>query len=312
MTRRQILAAGGGLVLAGIGSPARAAQPGFTFAHLTDTHIQPELGATEGVAKAFRAIRAAKPAFALIGGDLVMDAAGVPRERADQVYGLWKDAADALPMPLYYCVGNHDVYLTSGSEKLPPSDPHFGKSEWMRRVGIGRSYNTFDHAGWRFVTLDSLVVLPGGGWEGLIAPEQMRWLDDLLRSTGHEMPLVFLTHIPLMTLYGMYTGGTTVPLGAAMVVKNGREFHELIQPYNVQAVLQGHTHVVEECRYAGVRYITGGAVCGDWWKGKRLGIDPEGFTIVRASGSGRAARLSYEYVPYGWDAAAHQKENGGA
>ena len=312
VTRRQLLAAGGTAALAGACVPAvtgaaDAGKDGFTFVHVTDMHIQLELGATEGVARAFAAVRAAKPAFALVGGDLVMDAAGVTHERADRVYGLWRGAAASLSLPLHYTVGNHDVYLTGGSEKLSPTDPHYGKSEWLRRVGLERSYNTFDHAGWRFITLDSLTVLPEGGWEGVIAPDQMAWVAELLQKTGREMPVVFLTHIPVLTLYGQYTGGTTAPLDKIMVVKNGKEFHELIQPYNVQAVLQGHTHVVEECRYAGVRYVTGGAVCGDWWKGKRLGVDPEGFTVLRASGQGRGARLTWEYTPYGWDAKAHQR-----
>jgi len=60
--------------------------------------------------------------------------------------------------------------------------------------------------------------------------------------------------------------------------------------------LQGHTHVVEECTYMGTQYITGGAVCGDWWKGKRLGRHPEGFGVVTVQNDS----LTYRYVPYGW------------
>jgi len=45
-----------------------------------------------------------------------------------------------------------------------------------------------------------------------------------------------------------------------------------------------------------VRYITGGAICGDWWKGKRLGVHPEGFSVVSVSGDD----LTWRYVPYGW------------
>ena len=61
---------------------AGAAKPAaFSFVHVTDTHIQPELGAKRGVHKALSAIKALKqkPAFMLMGGDIVMDAAKVPR-----------------------------------------------------------------------------------------------------------------------------------------------------------------------------------------------------------------------------------------
>ena len=83
-----------------------------------------------------------------------------------------------------------------------------------------------------------------------------------------------------------------------MVVKNGKTFKEMIQNHNVKAVFQGHTHVVEEVTYLGTRYITGGAVCGDWWKGKRLGVHPEGFVVA----SVRGENLTWKYVPYGWKA----------
>jgi hypothetical protein len=81
-----------------------------------------------------------------------------------------------------------------------------------------------------------------------------------------------------------------------MIMANGRTFKEMIQKHNVRAVFQGHTHVVEECSYAGVHYITGGAICGDWWKGPRLGVDPEGFVVATVKGGD----LTWRYVPYGW------------
>jgi hypothetical protein len=83
-----------------------------------------------------------------------------------------------------------------------------------------------------------------------------------------------------------------------MVVGNGRTFKEMIERHNVKAVLQGHTHVVEECIYRGVHYITGGAICGDWWKGPRLGVHPEGFVVATVAGDD----LTWRYVPYGWKA----------
>jgi 3',5'-cyclic AMP phosphodiesterase CpdA len=298
LTRRALLQAGLG---AAVGSTAEAQPdtPTFTFVHITDTHIQPELGARAGVNKAFAAIRdlRPRPAFALIGGDLVMDAARVERRRADALFDLWAEAAARLEIPVYYSIGNHDLFDTRVPHRHP-EDPDFGKTMWQRRLGLARRFASFDYQGWRFVTLDSCGILPDGRWEGVLDDEQLRWLDDLLRKTPRAMPLVFLTHFPLLTLFGQYTKGTTSALDAGMVVRNGKTFHEMIQRHRVRAVFQGHTHVVEECTYLGTHYITGGSVCGDWWKGPRLRVHPEGFVVASVRGD----ELSWLYQPYGWKA----------
>ncbi len=307
LTRRSLVRGGlGALVLGALAGEADAApEASFSFVHLTDMHIQPELGATIGVDKAFRAVRALeeKPAFGLVGGDLVMDANHVPQNRADLVYDLWKQEAAKLALPLHYSIGNHDAYGLGDAAKNPAAaqDPNFGKNIWKRRLGLTQTYSTFDHQGWRFVTLDSLRITPDGDWGGELDSTQITWLDNLLRKTPKTMPMVFLTHIPLLTVFGQYTEGTTAPLTDKLVVKNGKQFQEMIQGRNVKAIFQGHTHVVEEINYLGARYITGGAVCGDWWKGKRLGVHPEGFVVATVSGE----NLSWRYVPYGWNAAAY-------
>ena len=82
---------GAAAVGAALGTRAESAPPqgGFSFVFLTDPHIQPELGAADGVKKALGVVRTLpdKPAFGLVGGDLVMDATQVEPKRAEQVYG---------------------------------------------------------------------------------------------------------------------------------------------------------------------------------------------------------------------------------
>ncbi len=314
-SRRQLL--GGALGLASAtalpAASALAKPKNFSFVHITDLHIQTELGAAKGVARAFAAVKSLKekPAFALIGGDLVMDAAYVDRKRADEVYDLWQAAAADLKLPLYYSVGNHDLYaIGKDGANAKTGDPDYGKRLWMKRLNLTRTFGSFDHEGWRFVTLDSVALTPGAltpgasgsGWEGSFSPEQITFLDDLLRQTPRTTPLVFLTHIPVMTLFAQYTEGTTAPLSGGLAVKNGKSFFDLIQNHNVKAVLQGHTHVVENCAYRGTQYITGGAVCGEWWRGPRLGVHPEGFGVLTVRGDD----LTYRYQPYGWNATTSQ------
>jgi len=300
ITRRQLVtAAAAGSILApnvGLTSPG----PSFSFVHITDTHIQPELGATAGVHKAFETIRALrdKPSFGLVGGDLVMDASLVPHDRADRVYALWRQAAEDLQFPLHYSIGNHDLFGLDVSGRPATDDPDYGKSLWKKRLSLDRTFHTFDHHGWRFVVLDSAGISPDYKWEGSLSSDQIKWLDDLLRNTPTVMPLVFLTHFPIFTAFMQYTDSTTAAATPGLVVKNGKTFFEMIKKHNVKAVFQGHTHIVEEIDYLGVKYITGGAVCGDWWKGPRLGVHPEGYVVATV----RAEQLTWRYVPYGWTA----------
>ena len=301
--RRSLLQAGAatavGLALGRQEAEAEDA-PSFSFVHITDTHIQPELRATFGVRKAFDAINAlpGKPDFGLVGGDLVMDAALVDLERAKLVYDLWDREAEALKFPLHYSIGNHDVFDLASTGKPGAQNPNYGKGLWQSRLKLANRYSSFEHKGWLFVTLDSVGITPDGKWDGFLDKVQMTWLDDLLRKTPKTKPIVFLTHFPIFTIFSLYTSGTTSALPPGLVVKNGLEFFNLIQGYNVKAVFQGHTHVLEECSYLGAKYITGGAVCGEWWKGKRLGVHSEGFIVATCRGE----ELSWKYVDYGWKA----------
>ncbi len=273
-------------------------KPSFSFVHITDTHIQPELGAILGVGKAFKAVRSLKEkiAFGLVGGDLVMDAAFVSKQRAEDVFDLWSRASEDLSFPLHYSVGNHDVFNLHATGKPESQNADYGKGLWMNRLKLDRSYNSFDHQGWRFVLLDSVGITPSGSYEGFIDEEQIKWLKELLAKTPKTMAMVFLTHFPIFTAFMFYTTSTTAALPPSLVVKNGKAFFDLIQGYNVKAVFQGHTHVLEEIDYLGVKYITGGAICGDWWKGYRLGVHPEGFIVATVKGG----ELTWRYQNYGW------------
>jgi Icc protein len=48
-------------------------------------------------------------------------------------------------------------------------------------------------------------------------------------------------------------------------------------------------------RWRSTTFVTGGAVCGKWWRGRWYGT-PEGFGIVTL----RRDRVDWEYRTYGW------------
>jgi len=62
-------------------------------------------------------------------------------------------------------------------------------------------------------------------------------------------------------------------------------------------VLQGHLHVSELLHWRGATFITGGAVCANWWRGPYFGTE-EGFNAINL----RRDRVEREYIDYGWQA----------
>jgi len=308
MGRRELIGRG---ALLGAGALASAALPAaagaraaesFTFLHYTDIHVEPEKHAVQGFAKAVDAMKRAAPqaAFALCGGDLVFDANAVPYARALLLFDLYQEQSGRLGLPIHHCLGNHDIFALAAA---PGDDPHAGKALFKKRTGLSQTYYSFDHAGWHFIVLDTveITVSPAGArsWRGFVDDAQMAWLAADLQKAGKTTPTVLLAHMPILCAITQYTEGTTAPTPDKLIVANGRAVKELIQPYNVRAVLQGHTHVVEEIVALGTRYISAGAVCGDWWKGWRLGVYPEGFTVCTAHANGD---LEWRYVSYGWKA----------
>jgi Icc protein len=318
MNRRELLRRGAGLVAATtLAANATDAAPaptgdGFTFLLYTDIHVEPELHATQGFHKAVETMKATAPEaqFALCGGDLVYDANAVPLERAASLFDTYKQQSALLGIPTYHALGNHDIFgldlVKSGAKQ---TDLEWGKALFQQKTGQKELYYSFDHGGWHFIVLDTVqitqgpalttgnvVEIPDPSWRGYIDDAQMAWLAGDLKKTG-QTPTIILAHMPILCAYEQYAKGTTEATPDKLIVANGKAVKELIQPYNVKAVLQGHTHVVEEISYLGTRYVSCGAVCGDWWKGWRLGVHPEGFVVCHARPNGD---FTYRYVPYGW------------
>ena len=275
---------------------ATADEAGFTFIHFTDTHLQPELRAGAGTAQAFRAISQIEHDFALAGGDLVMDVFEQGPARAKQLFDLYAATARELPKPVHSIIGNHDIYGISNKSGVPATDPLYGKKLFEDRMGQPR-HQSFDHKGWHFILLDSVQIGTDGRWYGMIDAAQLEWLAADLSKTGRTTPLVVLTHMPLASATGQLWGAKPDGLKTLLITNPGAVF-DLFSGYKLKAVLQGHTHVREVVEYNGCRYITPGAVCGNWWKGAFKG-SPEGFAVLKVRGE----EIACEFRSYGWQAA---------
>jgi Icc protein len=281
-------------------TPAKPQPPAsFDFVFFTDTHIQPELDAAHGCEMAFAKIAASKPEFAICGGDLVFDALGASRARADMLFDLYQRTEDAIQAPLHHTIGNHDLYGILTQSGAAPTDPGYGKKMFEDRIGA-RTYYSFDHRGYHFIILDSIFPTPDRLWEGRIDDAQLQWLARDLATLAPTAPIVVITHVPLITgylAYGPKPDGT--PRHDTVSVANSREVIALFQAHNVLAVLQGHLHINELVNYKNRQYACCGAVCGNWWHGPRLDF-PEGFTTV----SLREGKISWRYETYGFKSVA--------
>lgn len=265
----------------------------FTFAFLTDIHLQPELNAVEGFSKAIDTLNYLKPDFVITGGDLIMDALGQRHGRADSLFTLYKETVKMLKMPVYNTMGNHEIYGIYSRSGADKSHPDYG--ERMFENKLGESYYSFEHKGWKFMILNSVEDAGKDRYAGLIDRKQMDWIRSELQNTDPGTPIALSTHIPFITAFTQKYVGTTYANDSARVVSNALDVLDLFRGYNLKLVLQGHLHTVEDIYIDGIHFITGGAVSAGWWRGPNRGFE-EGFLLVRVNGT----EFKWEYVDYNW------------
>jgi 3',5'-cyclic AMP phosphodiesterase CpdA len=272
----------------------RKAGETFTFAFLTDIHLQPERNAIPGFTQAIDSVNRLNPDFVITGGDLIMDALGQRYSRADSLYTLYTSQIRQFRMPVYNTLGNHEIYGIYKKSGADPAHPEYGEKMFEKR--LGPSYYAFDHKGWKFMILNSPEDTKKSSYIGLIDQPQMDWIKEELKKTDPATPIVISTHIPFITAYAQRYDASTTPNDSGLVVVNSKEVIDLFKGHNLKLVLQGHLHTVEDILVDNVRYITGGAVSGAWWKGPEKGYQ-EGFVLVRITGD----EFTWRYADYGWE-----------
>jgi len=274
--------------------PAEKPANEFTFAFLTDIHVQREKNAISGFRKAITKVNELKPDFVITGGDLIMDALGQTYGRADSLYNIYTAMATEFQMPVFNTIGNHEHYGWYVLKDADTLHPEYGKKMFEKR--IGPRYQRVDRNGWIFLLLDSVVKDGRGGYEGGIDAEQMQWLREQLATIPKETPIVISLHIPLLTTEAQILRGATAANENSEVVVNSKEVLELFKDHKLKLVLQGHLHYYETMHVFGTDYVTGGSVAASWWEGPYLGTE-EGFLLLKAKGD----QVTWEYVDYGWE-----------
>lgn len=262
----------------------------FDFVFFTDTHLQPELSAVAGCAKCFNQINEASPEFCISGGDQVFDVCEQNLTRAQMLFNLYRQTEAELASKVYHTVGNHDVIGLNQRSLIEPGDPMYGKK--LYEENFGKRYYSFDHKGWHFVALDSIGIEYYKIFNAHFDGEQLAWLAADLAAAGPVAPVVVITHVPIASMLASLTSDDN----RGPIVGNAYAVHSLLEKANVKLVLQGHLHLWEKLQYRGTEYLTGGAVSGEWWKGRMEDGTSEGYTLCQV----RKGEVFTSYVTYPW------------
>lgn len=306
LTRRSVLKMMGSFGAGALAGRALAKQPpreraGGTvlrLAHLTDVHVRPEGDSRAGLTDCLRHVHGLPnvPDLLLNGGDAISDAFDASTDEARREWELWhKVLRDECRLPVEHCLGNHDI----GGERGGDPACTDGKRRAMDHLGLERRYRSFDRAGWHFVVLDSMTIT-GHSYQARLDDEQFEWLRADLAAVKADVPVLVLSHIPILSVCTYFDGdnektGDWVVPGRWMHI-DARRLKELFRGHpNVRLCLSGHIHLRDRVEYDGVTYICDGAVSGNWWRGPYQGCEPGyGLVDLRADGG-----FNYQYVTYG-------------
>ncbi len=219
---------------------AHAAEPGFKFAWISDTHLYKKSLNTRFVDKVTRAVEDVQamdpPAdFLIFGGDLAQT--GTVEELE-----LGVDLLKNISIPKHYIPGEHDWYLDMGKKWMEL----FGERNW-----------TFDHKGVRFIGLDTvghgpdywtaknmtpkermghMEALDGtvaGPWAG-VGRAQIDWMEGILADWDKAAPVIIFSHNPLYEYYPPWN----------FWVRDWRDVNEVLKPYGNVTNIHGHVHQV--------------------------------------------------------------------
>ncbi len=298
MERRSVIKNIGGLFLAPTLSPLmKEKKPVLRVAHLTDIHLKNEMEAPTKFAKCLHHVQQQSPKvdFILNGGDIVFD---MNKENLTDINKQWKLLEDIIKaecsIPTHYCLGNHDVWWSENNK----GQAVYGKQYSLDKLNLAKPYYSLEKNGWKFIILDSVHLDIDNTWYiGKLGDEQFAWLENELKNTNPSMPILVLTHIPILTATLMideHVVNRWEMLGGEMHTDTAKIINLFYQHPNVKICLSGHIHLRDKVQYNNVTYICNGAVSGAWWKGNNKQTAPGyGILDLYADGSFEEKYVNY-------------------
>lgn len=297
---RSLLAGGATASMVGASHLAWAAegpdQGTLRLVFYSDVHARTEWDTPKALASAADAINEQRPDIVVACGDLITDGFQSSAETVAPRWDAYMKMHRSLDGEVHAAIGNHDLVAAIPEDGSEPSDDP--RRIFRERLGVARTYYSFDALGYHFMLLDSINILgEKSKYQGLIDLEQMQWIEEDLAGLSQETPIILALHIPLLTGFFQATAGATIAAPAGRVVVNNIDVFNLFKNHNLMLVLQGHLHVTEMLRWKNMTFITGGALSGKWWRGSYHDT-PEGFNLVVLNGN----NIEWDYLTYGWDA----------
>ena len=190
----------------------------FKYAFVTDTHVGSSTG-EEDLRRTIADLNTQQDLdFVLLTGDVTE--MGTKAE-----IKLAKEIISALKKPFYIIPGNHD---TGWSES--------GGVDFIREFGDDKF--TFDHKGYRFIACASGPYVRMS--DGHIPRDATVWLENILKNTPTDMPVVFINHYPIDNS-----------------LDNWYEAIDRIKNYNIQYAICGHGHANKAFDFEGIKGTMG-------------------------------------------------------
>ena len=211
----------GGIPKSSLMGSAQAAQGGFTFLQISDSHVGFDKAANPSalgtLQEAIAKVKALpnKPEFMLHTGDITHLSKPKQFDDAAQVIG-------SAGLDVHYVPGEHDnlddVPLKSYLERYDKNTK-------------GTGWYSFDQKGVHFIGLNNVMDLKAGGM-GKLGPEQLAWLADDVKGLSASTPIVVFAHIPLWTISKDWGWGTD----------DSEQALSMLKRFGSVTVLNGHIH----------------------------------------------------------------------
>lgn len=255
-----VLAAGSCLPVSMVELAFADARRNFSFAYISDAHIQ-HIKGTQFVRNWDRGlIRAVaetnlldpKPDFVMFGGDLAQLGTKEELDHGAEIMA-------KLRYETRYVMGEHDYYLDLG--------------EYWSKL-FGPQHYSFDHKGVHFVVLNSILtyddwtfnrwpsaeqrMLEMAGLDNpngspfMVGQKQLAWLGDDLAKVDRDTPVVVFSHSPIQKIYKGWNFWT----------EEAEEIQALLKPFKDPTVIYGHVHQIQ---YNQIDNITFHAVMATAW-----------------------------------------------
>ncbi|MDD5410569.1 MAG: metallophosphoesterase [Methylobacter sp.] len=234
----------------------------FTFAYISDAHIQHikdnrfvrnwDRGLIRAVAETN--LLTPKPDFVMFGGDLAQLGSKPELDHGAQILS-------ALHGNVHYVMGEHDYYLDLG--------------EYWEKL-FGPQYYSFGHKGVHFVVLNSIktyddwtfkrwptaeqrmqemaILDNPNGSPFMVGEEQRLWLKNDLDKVNKDTPVVVFSHSPLQKIYKGWNFWTD----------DADQVQALLKPFKKVSVIYGHVHQIQYNQIGNISFNSVMATAWPW------------------------------------------------